>query len=244
MPFRIRGQDIQTVEFLAREGQRILLQPGAFLCAAGGVRGLGVSWGRRLRDPFVRRWSGEAAVLQEVICEEDSAWVVVGAPQVGKIVRVPVREGRSIICQRGAYLASTGDVDISIAFTRRIRAGLFGGQGVVFQRVSGRGDVFLHALGDSLEKRLAPGCLLRVSTNNILAFEDTVGYDVQFTGGLLTLMFSGQGLFLSQLEGPGHVIVQSIDHAGFSKTFAKGGFLSPDRKARANAQGSQGGGVQ
>lgn len=242
VPFRVQGQDIQTVEFLLKHKQKLVLQPGAFVCSAGGIEDIGINWGKRLRDPIIRRWSGEHAIFQEVVCETEHGWVVIGAPQIGKIVRVPVREGRSIIAQRGAYLASTGNVDVSIAFTRRMRAGFFGGQGIVFQKLSGNGDVFLHSMGNYIEKYLAEDMPLRVSTNNILAFEDTVGYDIQMVGGLLTILFGNQGLFLSKLEGPGHVVVQSVDHDAFKKSF-QGGLLSKKERrsqgAGNNAQGNE-----
>lgn len=221
VPFRILGEDVQEVEFVLEPGQRITLQPNTFVCAAGGVSSLGITWGRRLMDPFYRRWSGEAAVLQEILCEHEPARVVLGAQQIGRIIRMKVTPDRGVIAQRGAFIAATGSVDLGIAFTSRLRAGLFGRQGIVFQRITGEGDVFLHALGTVNDWVLPPGKIARVSTNNILAFDASVGYDVQFSGGALTLLFGGQGFFLSQLEGPGRIVIQSIDHDAFTTTLAK-----------------------
>jgi len=212
VPFRVLGEDIQEVEFAMVPGQRIVLQPNTFVCGAGGIRDIGITWGRRLMDPIYRKWSGEASVLQEIVCEDRPARVILGGHHLGRIVRMRVSPACGAICQRGAFIASTGKVDLGIAFTGRVRAGLFGGQGVVFQRVTGEGDVFLHARGTVNDWIVPESEIVRVSTNNILAFDASVGYDVQFSGGALTLMFGGQGLFLSQLEGPGRVLTQSIDH--------------------------------
>lgn len=211
VPFRYWGEDVQSLELLMLPGQRVIAQPGAFICGAGGFAGIDISFGRRFMDPFYRKWSGEEAVLQQIRCDGSPGRVLLGAPKFGRIVRLPVRPDCSILCQRGAFIASTGDVDLGVAFTRRIRAGVFGGSGVVFQRASGSGDVFLHALGSYIDWVLPPDKIARISTSNILAFEDSVGYDVQSSGGFLALMFGGEGMFLSQLEGPGRVIVQSIN---------------------------------
>lgn len=219
--WRVRGNDIQTVEFRMEEGAEIIAQPGVFLCGAGGVKGIGITFGKSLMAPIYRTWSGEKAVLQELAAEGQPAQVVIGAPQMGRIIHVPLRGDRTIIAQRGAFLASAGDIELKVAFTSRLRAGLFGGQGVVFQRISGVGDVFLHALGVDVDWTLEPGSIVRVSTNNILAFDDSVGYDVQFSGGLMAMMLGGQGAFLSQLEGPGRVIVQSVDHDAFMEMTGK-----------------------
>lgn len=219
--FRILGEDIQEVEFLMEPGQRIMLQPDTFVAAVGGVRSLGVTWGRSLLDPVLRRWSGEAAVLQEIVCEDEPARVILGAGQFGRIVRLKVTRDRPIFAQRGAFVAASGTIDLGIAVTARLRAGLFGGQGIVFQRISGEGDVFLHALGTVNDWILPKGKIARCSTNNILAFDASVGYDVQFAGGAMTLLFGSQGFFLSQLEGPGRVITQSLDHGAFVNTLVK-----------------------
>lgn len=221
VPFRILGEDVQEVEFLMTPGQRVVLQPNTFVVGAGGVRSLGITWGRRLLDPIYRKWSGEASILQEVVCEERPARVVLGGHHIGRVVRMKVTPETGVICQRGAFIASTGEVDLGVAFTRRLRAGIFGGQGIVFQRVTGQGDVFLHARGTVNDWILDEGEIAPVSTNNILAFDASVGYDLQFSGGLMTLMFGGQGFFLSQLQGPGRIITQSIDHDAMADSLAK-----------------------
>ncbi len=38
----------------------------------------------------------------------------------------------------------------------------------------------------------------------------TVGFDIQQAGGIKTMMFGGEGLFLANLTGPGHVWLQSL----------------------------------
>jgi uncharacterized protein (AIM24 family) len=212
--FAIRGGSIQTIEFLLPQGASIVAQPDAFLYAAGGVRRIGINWGRRLSDPIIRRWSGEAPILSSIECEGELARVGLAAPHhLGEMVHYALTPGHSLVCQRGSFVAGIGDLSLSIAFTRRVRAGFFGGQGVVFQRISGTGDVFLHGLGKVSQFDVMPGRKMLVSTKNILCFEGSVGYDVQLSGGFLSMALGGQEFFLSQLQGPGRVCVQSMDVA-------------------------------
>jgi uncharacterized protein (AIM24 family) len=234
--FGIRGAGIQTVEFLLPKGTQLVAQPDAFLYAAGGVRRIGINWGSRLRDPIVRRWSGEAPILSSIVCEGDLARVGIAGPHhVGEVVHIPLTQGRSIVCQRGSFIAALGDVHLSIAFTRRIRAGFFGGQGVVFQRITGEGDVFLHALGRLDQFDVLPERRILVSTKNILCFDGTVGFDVQLSGGLLSLAIGGQGVFLSQLQGPGRVRIQSMDVTG--ETPGMGRYAVPAADADPKGRG-------
>ena len=50
----------------------------------------------------------------------------------------------------------------------------------------------------------------RVDTGCIVAFEETVNYDIQFVGGFKNMLFGGEGLFLATLTGPGKTILQTL----------------------------------
>lgn len=200
---------------------RLVFQPNSFLCGAGGIDQLHVSWGRNLLDPLRRNWAGEQAVLQQVVCDGRPARVVVGGANFGKIIPVDIHPDMPFVCQKGAFLAATGEVEVTVAFTRRLRAGIFGRQGSVFQRLTGNGRAFLHAAGTVIDWTIPDEQVVRVSTRNVLGFEASVGYDIQFSGGALTLMFGSQGAFLSQLQGPGRVLVQSVDQDSLFKNITK-----------------------
>ena len=49
-----------------------------------------------------------------------------------------------------------------------------------------------------------------MSTANAVAWEDTVSYDISSVGGLKTALFSGEGLFVTTLTGPGKIVIQSM----------------------------------
>jgi uncharacterized protein (AIM24 family) len=69
---------------------------------------------------------------------------------------------------------------------------------------------FVHAGGDFVEFNLGPGETVQVDTGCVVAFDDSVNYDVQFAGGIATSIFGGEGLFLATLTGPGKAIVQTM----------------------------------
>jgi uncharacterized protein (AIM24 family) len=113
-----------------------------------------------------------------------------------------------------------GNVDLSIAFTKRFGAGLFGGEGFILQKISGQGLVFLHAGGNMLEFNLAPGERLRVDTGCIVSMADTVSYDIQFVGGFRNALFGGEGLFYATLTGPGHIVLQTLPFSRLANRIA------------------------
>ena len=81
---------------------------------------------------------------------------------------------------------------------------------MVLQRISGNGIAFICGCGDFVVKDLAPGEVLKVSTSHAVAWQETVGYDISSIGGLKNALFSGEGLFVTTLTGPGRVVMQSM----------------------------------
>jgi uncharacterized protein (AIM24 family) len=102
-------------------------------------------------------------------------------------------------------------VELEIAITNKIRAGLFGGEGFILQRMTGQGTVFLHCCGDIIEMTLQPGEVVKVQTGLVVGFDHSVSYDIALAGGITTALFGGEGLFVTTLTGPGKVVLQSMD---------------------------------
>ncbi|MDB4886800.1 MAG: hypothetical protein JWN79_2238 [Gemmatimonadetes bacterium] len=129
----------------------------------------------------------------------------------GKIKPVNLLEwGGTIIAQKDSFLCAPKGTQVDIAFTRRIGAGFFGGEGFILQRITGDGVAVLHASGALWEKTLAPGETLRVDTGCIVAMEQQVQYDIQLVPGIRTALFGGEGLFFALLTGPGKVMLQTM----------------------------------
>jgi uncharacterized protein (AIM24 family) len=49
-----------------------------------------------------------------------------------------------------------------------------------------------------------------VDTGCLVALQDSVDYDLQQVGGIRSILFGGEGLFLVTLRGPGRVWLQSL----------------------------------
>lgn len=118
-------------------------------------------------------------------------------------------EGGAFFCQRRAYLASARGIGISIALTRRLTSGLFGGEGLILQKLEGDGWAFLAAGGTLVERVLGKGERLSVSTGSLVGFSATCDYDISVQRGIKNMLFGGEGLFVTHVTGPGKVIVQT-----------------------------------
>ena len=118
-------------------------------------------------------------------------------------------EGGAFFCQRRAYLASAKGIGISVALTKRLTSGLFGGEGLILQKLEGDGWAFLAAGGTLVERQLAKGEKISVSTGSLVGFSATCDYDISIQRGIKNMLFGGEGLFVTHVTGPGKVVVQT-----------------------------------
>jgi uncharacterized protein (TIGR00266 family) len=138
--------------------------------------------------------------------------VCLGTAFPSKILRFSLEDhpDSTLICQKGAYMASNPDINIEMEFTKSLKAGFFGGQGFVLQKLTGQGDVLVKGGGTVVKKELRIGETLRVTSGSIVAFESTIHYDVQMMPGIKNVAFGGEGLFVTTLQGPGQVWLQGM----------------------------------
>lgn len=162
-----------------------------------------------------RMFTGESIFMANYTAETDGAKIAFGSTVPGSVVPVDVSMS-DIICQKGAFLCAEQAVNLQIALTKKFTAGFFGGEGFILQRISGKGIVFLEVDGDMVERNLAPGEVLKVDTGNVVAFDSSVGYEVEMVKGLGNIFFGGEGLFITKLTGPGRVLLQTQNFNDFA----------------------------
>jgi uncharacterized protein (AIM24 family) len=136
--------------------------------------------------------------------------VAFAAPYPGKIVPLDLAQvGGEILCEKHAFLCAALGTQLGIAFTKKLGAGFFGGDGFILQRVAGDGMAFIHAGGTIVQRELR-GDGLRVDTGCLVAMTAGIDYDIQRAGNLKSMLFGGEGLFLATLRGHGTVWIQSL----------------------------------
>ena len=164
-----------------------------------------------------RMFTGESIFMSTYTAEIDNAQIAFATTIPGDIKAINLSEiPNGITLQKGAFLCAEPGVDISVTFSKRFSAGLFGGEGFILQKAQGNGMLFLEVDGDPIEKVLAPGEVLKVDTGNVVAFENTVSYEIETVKGLGNIILGGEGLFLTKLVGPGRVIIQSQNFGDFA----------------------------
>ncbi|MDK2809534.1 MAG: hypothetical protein PWR27_243 [Petroclostridium sp.] len=209
--YRIYGDDMQMVEIELDPGEGVRAEAGAMMFMEKGIE-MQTSTEGGLFKGFKRMITGESFFITTFYNSgHGKSHVAFAAPYPGKIIPLDLGLiGGRFLCQKDAFLCAAKGIEVEIAFTKRIGAGFFGGEGFILQRLEGNGMAFIHAGGTIIKKELAPGEVLRVDTGCLVAFSPTVDYDIQFIGGFKNALFGGEGLFLARLTGPGTVYLQSL----------------------------------
>ncbi len=209
--YTIIGDDMQLVEIELDMNEAVRAEAGAMMYMGPGIK-METSTGGGLLKGLKRAITGESFFITSFVHEvEGKGYVAFGAPYPGKIIPLDLSKfGGSFLCQKDSFLCAANGIDIEIALTKKIGAGLFGGEGFILQRLKGNGLAFVHAGGTIVEKDLAAGETLRVDTGCLTAFEESISYDIQWAGGFKNALFGGEGLVLARLTGPGKVYLQSL----------------------------------
>ena len=208
MKFSITGSNLQIVNIELSPNETINAEAGSMVYKSGNVAIEVESKG--VKKAFKRLLAKESLFLTKFSSVGGKGIVGIAGKIPGKIKPFTLTKGQELIAEKEAYLCSDAAIDLDITFVKKIGAGLFGGEGIIFQKLTGPGTVLLHAAGDLIEYNLSNGQRLDVDTGHIVAFDPTVTYDIRRVGGVKTTVFGGEGLFLAQLTGPGRVVIQSM----------------------------------
>ncbi|HJH57655.1 MAG TPA: TIGR00266 family protein [Euryarchaeota archaeon] len=208
MKYTITGDNLQFVNIELQPGEEFNSVAGAMAYMSGNMRMESKMEGG-LMAGLKRSLSGASLFLLRYTPQGGVGTIGLAGRAPGKVLDVDVSQGAWIV-QKTGYLGSETTVNLDMALQKRLGSMMFGGEGLILQRISGTGRAFIHACGDLNVVDLAPGQQYKVSTANAVAWEDTVSYDISSVGGLKTALFSGEGLFVTTLTGPGKIVIQSM----------------------------------
>lgn len=208
MKYTITGDNLQFVNIELQPGEEFNSVAGAMAYMSGNMRMESKMEGG-LMAGLKRSLSGASLFLLRYTPQGGVGTIGLAGRAPGKVLDVDVSQGAWIV-QKTGYLGSETTVNLDMALQKRLGSMMFGGEGLILQRLSGTGRAFIHACGDLNVVDLAPGQQYKVSTANAVAWEDTVSYDISSVGGLKTALFSGEGLFVTTLTGPGKIVIQSM----------------------------------
>ncbi|MCU4177512.1 TIGR00266 family protein [Carboxylicivirga sp. N1Y90] len=218
--YEIKGHDVQFVEVELDPRETVIAEAGAMLYMEEGIQfeakmgdGSDPAQGffGKLVSGASRVITGESLFLTHFThTGHGKKRVAFSAPYPGTIVPVNLNQlGGRVIVQRDAFLCAAMGTRLSMHFNKKFGAGFFGGEGFILQKLEGDGMAFIHAGGTMVERELNNETL-RIDTGCVVGFTDGIDFSVEKAGGLKSMVFGGEGLFLATLRGTGKVWIQSM----------------------------------
>jgi uncharacterized protein (AIM24 family) len=224
---RIEGEETQVATITLQPGQSIRAESGSMIFMTSGIT---METSSTISDGMKRFLTGQSLFVTDFTAmptidstnnnqlygsssslPKKQQQVAVGPAFPSKLLQLYLPDyGGTLLCSKGAYVASNTNVTIDLGFTKSFSSGFFGGQGFVLQQLTGQGHVLLQASGALIRKDLQQGQSLRISSGTLVAMTSTIDFDVQLMPGFRNVLFGGEGLFVTTLRGPGTVWIQSM----------------------------------
>ena len=218
MQYKIQGEPTPVVICDLNPGETMITEKGSMVwmspnmdiqTSAGGIG-----------KAFGRMFSGESMFQNFYTAQGGPGMIAFASSFPGAILPVEITPDRPVIAQKSAFLASEQGVELSVFFQKKVGAGLFGGEGFIMQKLSGRGVAFTEFDGFVMEYVLAAGQSLVVDTGYLAAMDATCSMDIQTVPGVKNMVFGGEGLFNTVVTGPGRVYLQTMPISNFAMSIA------------------------
>jgi len=211
MKHKIIGRpDFPVVKIILQDGESILAESGAMVSMTPNLaietRARGGIFSSLKRMIF----SGES-FFQNKFTATNGSGEIIFAPQTMGDLFYRKLENETLILSRGAYVAGSPDLKIDSQWGG-VR-GFFGGEGIMFLKIDGTGDLFISSFG-AIDEVDVKGEYV-IDNGHIVGFESALDFSIERVGGLKSLFLSGEG-FVCRFKGHGKVYLQTRNHSSFA----------------------------
>jgi uncharacterized protein (TIGR00266 family) len=220
MRYEIKGGMLPSLDVYLNAGESVYTERGGMAWMKGDIA-METNTRGGLMKGLGRASAGESIFMTTYACKSGEAMVTFTPEAPGAILAMQLAEGQSLICQKDAFMAGQEGVKVEMHFRRKLGAGLFGGEGFILQKITGPGVVWLEISGDVRDYVLQADEVLKVDPGHIALYEPSVAYDIETVKGAMNVLFSGEGLFLATLKGPGRVWLQSMPISNLAHQISK-----------------------
>lgn len=208
MTYHILGDSLPVVECHLEANESVINESGSMVWMSPNMKMETIGGGAG--KVIGRMFSGEKLFQNRYTAEHGPGLIAFASSFPGTILAVEVTPTRPVILQKSAFLAATSGVELSVFFSKKFSTGLFGGEGFIMQKVSGQGTVFVEIDGHAVSYELEQGQSMIVDTGNLAMMDASCSMEIKTVPGVKNMLFGGEGLFNTQVTGPGKVTFQSM----------------------------------
>jgi uncharacterized protein (TIGR00266 family) len=216
--------DYASLHLVLDRGEKVVTEAGAMM-GMGTALELETSMRGGLLGAASRLVGGESIFLNTYTAREDGQRLDVAPAAPGDIVQVELA-GLAVMVQSGSFLCATPGVTVDSKWAGF--QSFFAGEGPVMLRCAGVGTLWMSSYG-AIELIDAQDGFV-VDTSHIVAFDESLSYEVTKVGSIKSLLLSSEGL-VCRFHGRGRLWIQSRS----APTLAA--FLHPFRRFKREDSG-------
>lgn len=209
MKYEIKGEPLPVVICKLEDGERMVTERGSMSWMSPNMM-METSSNGGVGKAIGRMFSGEALFQNIYTAQGGNGMIAFSSSFPGSIKAYEIAPGKEMIVQKAGFLASEITVTTSIFFHKKLKSGLFGGEGFIMQKLSGHGTAFIEIDGTAIEYELQQGQSIVIDTGHLAAMEASCSMDTQMIPGLKNIVFGGEGLFNTVVTGPGKIVLQTL----------------------------------
>ena len=192
-------------------GEEVRVESGSMVSLSQGVTIQTKAAGGILKS-LTRSLIGGESFFQNIYKAPAQGGEVTVAPALPGDLVVLDLTNESLTVQSGSYVASESGVELDTKWGGAKT--FFASEGLVMLRTSGSGKLVLSSYGAIHERNLAAGETYTVDTGHLVAFSESMRFNVRPIGGLKSTLLSGEGLVVD-LTGPGRLLLQTRSTQAF-----------------------------
>lgn len=185
--------------------EQIQVEAGAMVSTSFGITIETKATGGFLKS-FGRSLLGGESFFMNTFTAPSNGGEINLAPSLPGDMFVLDMDKQTMLIQSGSYCASSIGIDIDTKWGGAKT--FFASEGLILLKATGTGKIILSSYGAIHEIKLEPQEKYIVDTGHLVAFEESLSFDVKKVGGLKSTLLSGEGLVV-ELTGPGKALMQT-----------------------------------
>ncbi len=201
------GYDLKCLEVILNPGEQFYAERGSLIYLEKGIEREMKMLQNGVWGMLKRGVSGESLILvvYKNISSDPKKMVVAGKGGMLSVNLTDMEGG--ILCKKGYYVASSQQVDVDFKLSLGT---LFSGLGLVLQKITGKGTVFLDSIGSPTRIDLQYGQTIQVDEGSLIC--TSLGLEGRIQSSMsASNIFSGEGFSLVEITGPGIVYINSVN---------------------------------
>lgn len=220
MRYEIKGSPFPAAICYLEAGEQLITEGGGMSWMSPNIK-METTTNGGLGKAIGRAFSNEKMFQNRYTCVGGNGMISIASSFPGEIKAIEINQGDEIICQKSSFLASTPGVNMSVFFRKKLSTGLFGGEGFIMQKFGGSGLLFIEIDGTPIEYDLQAGEQIVIDTGHLVMMSSSCKMDVKTISGMKNILFGGEGIFNTVVEGPGKVILQTMPVTRLAGTLSR-----------------------